>query len=132
MSETTVTAVEEKKPKTWGYIKDCCDLVCCDWSEIAPAGFGKAQSPIDIVDAKPCGELQPISINYDNATVESIFNNGHSVQVKISPGSTITGNDSFKLNSEKFQKFHFKDRPVIQAFRHGLRLGIIVRKRFGQ
>ena len=105
MSETTVTAVEEKKPKTWGYIKDCCDLVCCDWSEIAPAGNGKAQSPIDIVDAKPCGELQPISINYDNATVESIFNNGHSVQVKISPGSTITGNE---LNSEKFQNFHLK------------------------
>ena len=25
-----------------------------------------------------------------------------------------------------------KDRPVVQAFRHGLRLGIIVRKRFGQ
>ena len=95
MSETAVTEVEEKKPKTWGYIKDCCDLVCCDWSEIAPAGNGKAQSPIDIVDAKPCGELQPISINYDNATVESIFNNGHSVQVKISPGSTITGNDAF-------------------------------------
>ena len=102
MSETTVAAVEEKKPKTWGYIKDCCDLVCCDWSEIAPAGNGKAQSPIDIVDAKPCGELQPISINYDNATVESIFNNGHSVQVKISPGSTITGNDSFGLPGVKF------------------------------
>ena len=91
MSETAVAPVEEKKPKTWGYIKDCCDLVCCDWAEIAPAGNGKAQSPIDIVDAKPCGELQPISISYDNATVESIFNNGHSVQVKISPGSTITG-----------------------------------------
>jgi len=105
MSETAVAAVEEKKPKTWGYIKDCCDLVCCDWAEIAPAGNGKAQSPIDIVDAKPCGELQPISINYDNATVESIFNNGHSVQVKISPGSTISG---AHLNGEyELIQFHF-------------------------
>ena len=26
----------------------------------------------------------------------------------------------------------FKDRQVVQAFRHGLKLGITVRKRFGQ
>jgi len=62
---------------------------------------GKSQSPINITSDK-AGGSQPVSINY-NSKATSILNNGHTIQINIADGSTITvGGKSYKL-----LQFHF-------------------------
>lgn len=90
---------------TWGYSADFCTCPVDKWHEDFPAGSGSCQSPIDIETPKFCPDLKPIRVNYDSATVKSILNNGHSVQVNINPGSTIQG---AHLDGEyELIQFHF-------------------------
>ena len=75
-------------PQAWGNI----DKVCA---------AGSQQSPIDIVNPIKA-QLPAIKIAWHDK-VETIVNNGHTIQLDVVPGSTLSlGNDSYTL-----VQFHF-------------------------
>lgn len=75
------------------------------WGELAPefstCAQGHYQTPIDIRDAVDA-ELPPLAIDYRTRAV-GIVDNGHSIQVNVAPGSTLT------LNGRVYElkQFHF-------------------------
>lgn len=76
-----------------------------NWSSINPdyanCGLGHQQSPIDIRDAKR-EALPLIQFDYKSAPLK-VINNGHTIQVNASPGSSITvGDKKYEL-----KQFHF-------------------------
>ena len=78
-------------PDNWGKI-DAASKVCT---------VGTQQSPIDIVHPIKA-QLPPIKIAWHDR-VETIVNNGHTIQLDVVPGSTLSlGNDSYTL-----VQFHF-------------------------
>ena len=78
-------------PEHWGELSE----------EYRMCAQGMNQSPIDIV-ASVHGDLAPIGFGYTAAPTE-ILNNGHTVQVNVAKGSTIT------LDGETYAllQFHF-------------------------
>ncbi len=76
-----------------------------EWGSLAPAyslcDTGKNQSPINIVNALETDQ-DAIALNFQQ-TDQQIFNNGHTIQVNVDDGNTLT------LNKENFtlQQFHF-------------------------
>lgn len=62
------------------------------WGDLDPQNtvckLGHQQSPIDIRGAEK-GEPQPIQFNYRPSPLK-IINNGHSIQINYTPGSTIS------------------------------------------
>jgi carbonic anhydrase len=75
------------------------------WGKLDPAfsecSLGRTQSPIDIKNAKKT-ELPALKIDYKPAPL-SIINNGHTIQVNETPGSTLTvGGKIYTL-----KQFHF-------------------------
>ena len=75
------------------------------WGEIDPAyslcSKGKNQSPINLRRMVE-SDLLPMTVNYRSFGTE-ILNNGHTIQVKVQPGSTIeVDGHEFELN-----QFHF-------------------------
>jgi carbonic anhydrase len=96
------------------------------WSELSPeyatCGLGKLQSPIDIRGAKKA-ELPAIQFGYV-AGQPKVVNNGHTVQVAVPPGDTITVGD----HTYELQQFHFhapseeavngKHAPLVAHFVH--------------
>ncbi len=78
-------------PEHWGELSE----------EYRMCAQGMNQSPIDIV-ASVHGDLAPIDFGYTAAPTE-ILNNGHTVQVNVAKGSTIT------LDGETYAllQFHF-------------------------
>lgn len=81
----------EGAPAHWGALSS--DFHLCE--------MGRNQSPIDIHDALTA-HPRPLKVKYSLAP-NSIVNNGHTVQVNVPPGNTIT------LDGETFtlQQFHF-------------------------
>ncbi len=75
----------------WGYEDDGGPS---QWAELAPefviCGEGKAQSPIDILDAVETA-LVDIEFHYGE-TANNIVNNGHTIQVDVDEGSHIVYN----------------------------------------
>ena len=77
-----------------------------NWGTLSPdyhmCKDGKKQSPIDIYGAKRV-KLGSIKFNY-KASPKNIINNGHTVQVNMNKGSTITA-----INGKTYQllQFHF-------------------------
>ncbi len=75
------------------------------WGELDPAyaacAKGAHQTPIDIHDAKDV-DLPPLIIDYKTLGQE-VVNNGHTIQVNVAPGSTLT------LNGVPYElkQFHF-------------------------
>jgi carbonic anhydrase len=71
--------------------------------DFATCGIGKEQSPIDIkTKAVKKEDLPALQFNYKPIEL-SVVNNGHSVQVTYTNGSTLTvGGDTYEL-----QQFHF-------------------------
>lgn len=75
------------------------------WGKLNPAwakcGSGERQSPIDIRDGIKV-DLEPVMFDYQPSYV-TIVNNGHTVQVDVSGGSSIT------LTGRKYElmQFHF-------------------------
>jgi carbonic anhydrase len=69
--------------------------------EYALCSKGKNQSPVNLTGMIE-SDLPPITINYKSGGNE-IVNNGHTIQVNYSPGSTI------KVNGHRFElkQFHF-------------------------
>lgn len=78
-------------PQNWGKLKP-------EWSQCAA---GRTQSPIDIRDGIKV-DLPPIQFDY-KTTYFSIVDNGHTVQVNVGEGSTIT------LVGKRYElvQFHF-------------------------
>jgi len=62
------------------------------WGDLSPefeaCSKGKNQTPIDIT-GEVKANIAPIKFNYTTAGSE-IFNNGHTVQINVAPGSSIT------------------------------------------
>ena len=78
-------------PQHWGELK----------SEFATCKTGHLQSPIDIKGAV-AADVEPITFGYKPARLR-IIDNGHTVQINVPPGSTITvGGRSYEL-----AQFHF-------------------------
>jgi carbonic anhydrase len=78
-------------PARWGKL-GAVDKVC---------GIGNQQSPIDIV-ASTKADLPKLDIAW-GGTVDTILNNGHTIQVNAGEGSTLTvGSEKYKL-----VQFHF-------------------------
>src|SRR5215471_19317863 len=96
------------------------------WSELSPdfatCGVGKQQSPIDIVDARKA-QLPEIQFAY-RPSRPKIVNNGHTIQVALPPGNSITVGD----HKYKLVQFHFhapseeaisgKRTPLVAHFVH--------------
>ncbi len=105
------TAIQANEPTTehktehakhWGYTGDVAPK---NWSELNPkfnmCSEGKQQSPINLVATSDI-ELPALDMNYTTGS-KSIINNGHTVQVNITEGSTFTiGKDVYEL-----KQFHF-------------------------
>jgi carbonic anhydrase len=75
------------------------------WGKLDPTyaecSLGHMQSPIDIKQAKKT-ELPALKIDYKPGSL-NIIDNGHTVQINIAPGSTLTvGSKSYTL-----KQFHF-------------------------
>ncbi len=75
------------------------------WGDIDTASkacsIGSQQSPIDIRDAIKA-QLPRLNIAWGKSA-DTIVNNGHTIQLNVAPGSTLTvGKDSYSL-----QQFHF-------------------------
>jgi carbonic anhydrase len=81
----------ETGPVHWGELEE----------QFAACGLGKHQSPIDIT-APRRKRLPPVAFDYRPSPV-TVIDNGHTVQVKVKPGSSITvGGEAFQL-----VQFHF-------------------------
>ena len=96
------------------------------WAEMKTdyrtCGVGKHQSPIDIRDAEKAA-LPEIRFSYQSSEPK-IVNNGHTIQVAVPPGSTISVGD----HAYELQQFHFhtpseeavagKRAPLVAHFVH--------------
>jgi carbonic anhydrase len=75
------------------------------WGKLDPAyaecGVGHLQSPVNITHAKTA-ELPALKIDYEPGPLD-IVDNGHSVQVNVAPGSTLTVGD----RTYTLKQFHF-------------------------
>jgi len=95
----------------WGYGKEHGPS---QWSELKPefelCRAGKRQSPIDIAAVEKA-DLPSIDFKYQVSPLR-IINNGHTIQVNLSSGSTITIAD----HTYALQQFHFHT-PSEEAIR---------------
>lgn len=75
------------------------------WAELSAeyeaCGKGRNQSPVDLRGALDT-DLEPVEFHYESG-MKDIVNNGHTVQINMSPGSFI------KLDGEQYtlKQFHF-------------------------
>lgn len=81
----------EAGPQNWGKLD--ARFIACE--------IGRNQSPVDLAKFVEA-DLEPISFSYSAGTTE-ILNNGHTVQVNYTPGSSITVNG----NTFELKQFHF-------------------------
>jgi carbonic anhydrase len=88
-------------PKNWGNLEP----------DYKPCALGHAQSPINIVHATKA-DLPPLQFAY-SAVPLNIINNGHTVMVNYSPGSTLTVGD--KTYTLKQFHFHHPSEEHIQG-----------------
>lgn len=88
--------------KHWGYEGDTGPA---HWGQLSPdyetCATGKSQSPVNLTGF-PKGKHPALTVDYQQGG-ESIFNNGHTVQVNYREGSSITvGGQTYAL-----EQFHF-------------------------
>lgn len=89
----------EEGPENWGELAD--EFVLC--------GAGTAQSPIDVTGET---ELNLSDIHFDyNESALNIFNNGHTIQVNVDDGSTISYN-GITYNLLQFHFHHPSEHTV--------------------
>lgn len=102
----------EGDPQHWGALSP--DYVMCD--------MGKNQSPINITHSVEAG-LPSIKFNYTSSPV-GMINNGHTVQINIGSGSTITvdGIDyelkQYHFHTPSENQIHGKSFPLEAHFVH--------------
>jgi len=86
----------------WGYEGD---VAPTHWNTLdaqyATCGSGKNQSPVNITHTIKA-DLKPLQLHY-SSTLAEVVNNGHTVQVNVNPGSTVSvEGETFAL-----KQFHF-------------------------
>jgi len=79
-------------PPAWGSLPN--DSVC---------GIGKEQSPIDLPSSAKLNSSLAAPVFHNQPSAVTILNNGHTVQVNLQPGNTITLNGQ----TYKLAQFHF-------------------------
>ena len=99
---STTFAQEHTAKAHWGYTGHGSPE---KWAELSPknqmCGIGKNQSPINVTTSADA-DLEALTIDYKNPS-SSIINNGHTIQVNIQEGNTLTvDNIAFEL-----KQFHF-------------------------
>jgi len=100
-------------PKQWGKL-DSSYTVC---------SMGRTQSPIDIKGAKK-GDLPPLQLDY-KAVPLNIIDNGHTIQVNYTAGSTLTvGGKTYTLKQFHFhhpseERVNGKDSDLVAHLVHG-------------
>jgi carbonic anhydrase len=92
------------------------------WSEISPiCGTGHAQSPVNIVSAQ-LKDLPNLEFAYRPSAL-NVINNGHTIQVNYSPGSSLAvGDKTYEL--EQFH-FHHKSETAIHGKHAPLELHLV-------
>jgi carbonic anhydrase len=108
---TTANTAEHVRPAHWGYEGEHGPA---KWGSLDPAyatcDKGKEQSPIDIAKAGG-GTANPWTINYRATSLKivhhehvvDIVDNGHTIQVNVDEGSTLTTS----RNTYQLKQFHF-------------------------
>ncbi|MEO0355135.1 MAG: carbonic anhydrase family protein [Cyanobacteria bacterium P01_A01_bin.3] len=82
-------------PEAWGGISE----------EFEACALGTQQSPIDLQNGDAIdAELTELEFNYQPSAL-NVLNNGHTIQVNYSPGSTLTLDDQ----TYELLQFHFHD-----------------------
>src|SRR5277367_2645611 len=99
---SSARALADDAPPAWGY-KGAAGP--SHWASLGPdfqeCKVGKFQSPVDIRGAK-MADLPAIEFNYQAEPLH-IINNGHTIEVNVPPGSSITvGGKRYEL-----VQFHF-------------------------
>jgi len=98
----TSSYANEHHNKHWGYKGD---VSPSHWSSLnekfSLCSNGKMQSPINIVPSQD-KDLKALELNYTTSS-SSVINNGHTVQVNIKSGSTLTTNNT----TYELKQFHF-------------------------
>jgi len=91
--------------KHWGYSSEGGAVPPKDWGTVAGAevcGTGHEQSPIDLASKSSASSTAGPTFSYQSSAL-SIVNNGHTAQINVDPGSTITlGGRTYAL-----AQFHF-------------------------
>ncbi|MCL2657278.1 MAG: carbonic anhydrase [Betaproteobacteria bacterium] len=101
-AEPAAHAHAGNEPPHWGYEGDGAPE---RWGQLSPefamCGIGVNQTPINIEGALKAG-VKPLQLDFKNGP-QTIVNNGHTVQVNVSGGSTL------KMDGKTFelQQFHF-------------------------
>ena len=102
ISTTAFAADAHKEHAHWGYDGASGPE---HWSELddsyGTCGSGRNQSPVDL-NAMTEADLAPVTFSY-KAGGESVVNNGHTIQVNYTPGSTI----SIDGKTFELKQFHF-------------------------
>jgi carbonic anhydrase len=117
-------AGHDAKPAHWSY--GASHGGPAKWSELSPdyaaCGVGKHQSPIDIKGAKKA-DLPPIQLGYQPSQ-PSVVNNGHTIQVNLPPGNSITVGDhkydlaQFHFHTPSEEAVSGKRAPLVAHFVH--------------
>ncbi len=89
-------------PDAWGHLEG---FELC--------GTGTSQSPIDLAGAVT-GKLASLDINYKRTELD-VVNNGHTIQVNIANGSSLT------INGKKFTLAQFHFHSPSEHAKHGYR-----------
>lgn len=122
-SSSRISEEGSKEKAHWGYTGDTAPS---KWGTLDTAykscSEGKVQSPINILPSLN-ENLKPLDLNY-TASSSSIIDNGHTVQVNIKSGSSLTiGSDVYALKQFHFHtpsenNIHDKSFPLEAHFVH--------------
>jgi carbonic anhydrase len=117
------TAAAEEGGPHWNYGKEHGPA---HWAELKPeyeaCGIGTHQSPIDITVTEKA-KLPPVKVEYQRVPLR-IVNNGHTVQVNVPPGSTLSVGDhdytllQFHFHAPSEEAIHGKHHPLVAHLVH--------------
>lgn len=108
-------------PEHWGEL-DAAYQVC---------GQGKNQAPVDIVKSKVVdAKLTPIKLDYSMLVPERIRNNGHTIQVDMRSGGTLTV-DGMEFELKQFH-FHTASEHTIDGLSYPLEAHFVHQNEAGE
>jgi carbonic anhydrase len=103
------------------------------WGEIDPTyelcSTGREQSPIDVIEPTHA-DLADIAVSYKPISPMRILNNGHTIQVNVDPGSSITL-DGVRYDLAQFH-FHTPSEHLIAGQPQEMELHLVHRSAEGQ
>jgi carbonic anhydrase len=103
------------------------------WGELDPTyalcSTGKEQSPIDVV-APTHADLADLAVSYRPISPMRIVNNGHTIQINVDPGSSITL-DGVRYDLVQFH-FHTPSEHLIAGKPQEMELHLVHRSAAGQ